>query len=161
MLSFGGALHWVRETGAQYFGPILDDLRYDFELRKPQRERQRNEDEFNEAISAEKDPRNKEDLISEGFHFRDEIQDKIEKLQTQYLRQKAEAYCLQVPEFDPKSPAWVESKASFGWRLTRAAQMELRTAINAEKTARRQFWTQIVVPVLSVVVAIVALLAKR
>ena len=72
MLSFGGALHWVRETGAQYFGPILDDLRYDFELRKPQRERQRNEDEFNEAISAEKDPRNKEDLIRTCLQLRRE-----------------------------------------------------------------------------------------
>ena len=164
MASFGDALRLVRERATQFCNPVLVEFRHNIELRRLQRERQRSEDEYHALIVAEKDRDKQEQLSHEQFHDRDEFQDEIDRLQTRYLIVKAETYNLVVPSFSTTGPDWAESRTNpSGWFLTRAAQIELSTAIRAEKAARRQValqWSQILIPVLSLVVAIIALVKK-
>jgi hypothetical protein len=116
---------------------MIDWLPYRYKLFRLQIERRKTQQFYSNAYRKAKQ-QNKgrqelDDIGAEEQHFVETVDDEIAQLQSRYLKSKAEKLFLPVPEFSLKSEKWERSDVSGRYRLTRAAMLELRSAIRAER----------------------------
>jgi len=99
--------------------------RFHSKLYRKAKQQKKNEEELHLLESAEQ-------------HDVETNEDKIARLQSTYLRSKAERLLLPVPEFSPRSEKWEMFRHHEHYRLTRGAMLELRAAIRAEQKERSE-----------------------
>jgi hypothetical protein len=113
-------------------------------------------------VSKDRDERDR--LESDAGRDWEEFRDDIGALQHRYLVEEARRHLVPLLDFDDsKDGVWEESRVDGRWRLTPPALTKLRSAIRAEQKEVFEYWSRwftIIVPVLSLVVAILALTKK-
>jgi hypothetical protein len=115
-------------------------------------------------LKASKNRDERERLEFDAGRDREEFRDDIGALQHRYLVEEAQRHLVPLPDFDDsKDGVWEESRVNGRWRLSPSALTKLRSAIRTEQKEAFEYWSRwfaIVVPVLSLVVAILALTKK-
>lgn len=142
-------------------------LRYEFELRKLQREKIKNDRFFAakqaEARAKKADSIAMQRLDGEEIFERGTINDKIALLQTEFLRQEAEKYLLPIPSFDAddnkEDTNWQFAPTGPHYQLSESALAELRSAIRKERKERREVWQSWAALVIGIVGALIGLVS--
>jgi hypothetical protein len=80
--------------------------------------------------------------IAHERHFEQRVaEDELNRLTSRYYVRLANRLLIPIPEFKEEGGAWMESSVRGGYYMTPSALNELRTAIRAERKARREEWT--------------------
>ncbi|MCW6507080.1 hypothetical protein [Lichenifustis flavocetrariae] len=116
------------------------------------------------ALKVETDHEERDRLSSEAMDEEGVITDEIDWLLGRRLKDQARRYHVPVPDFDTKEGGPYERSQHDGrWRLTRPELHRLRSAIRAERKESFEAWSRwvaLVLPVVSLVISIIALLRK-
>lgn len=124
---------------------MFSRLRYEFALRRLQREKRRTEQFYTAKVAETQNKKTNlietQKLDEEQIHETQVIHDQIARLQTGFLREQAERYLLPVPKFDDgDGGAWEFAATAAHYQLKPDAIAELRSAIRKEKKERREGW---------------------
>lgn len=121
---------------------MLDDLAYNWKLRRLQSRKKRIDAENDKRVEAARKERNDHGeiqyLLWEGQNDLVDMDDAILTLQGRYLTEKAEKYLLPTPPYSTESGDWEETEVLGLWRLALPAQAELRKAIHDYEKERRE-----------------------
>lgn len=137
---------------------------YRWHLALLQRQSRASRRRYHQLLKMSKSSDDRKRLESDAIREEEEFRDEIGALQHRYLVEKAQRHLIPLPDFDgSKDGVWEESRIDGKWRLTRTALTKLRSAIRAEQKETLESWSRgmaIVIPVLSLVTTIIALLKK-
>ena len=103
-------------------------------------------------------PTDEQDEIAQRHHFDQKwAEDELQRLYHAYYVYQANRLRIQVPPFQEKGGAWMESPVSHAWHLTPQALDALRDEIRAERKMRRDEWLAWI-PLLVLVVSLISVL---
>jgi len=100
-----------------------------------------------------------ESLVHEEMFEIDMIDDDIESLESRFLIESARKLILPIPEFKTDGDAWVESRITGRYRLSKNAMTEVRTVVRKERKERREGMIMWLVALTGLVGALSGLLA--
>ena len=113
-----------------------------------------------DRAARDKKPRDEIENIDRDAMFESDLMDdEIESLASRYLIQSAQSLLLPIPEYSRDGDAWVESKITGRFRLTRTAMSTLRSKIRIERKERREssmLWIAALTGVLGVLTGLIA-----
>ena|ERR1700754_3266644 len=124
---------------------MLEDIRHAWKLRELQRKRKRMLQDHVEAYEREKAKFGKdgaEQLDWEQSVQRDDLNEEISELITNYLMEKAEQYQLPTPElrFDGENPPWALNHSSRRSYLNKEELTKLRSTVRKEQKESWEHW---------------------
>jgi hypothetical protein len=146
----------------------FEGMRHWFRLNQLQREKRSIRFSFavleRKAIE-EKDVEKLNDITDKEIRALVTIDEKISRLQTEFLRDEAQRLELIVPQFDTsESGLWKQALTAPTYHLKHEAIVELRSAVRKEKKERRevwQAWAALTIGVLGALIGLVAALKNR
>lgn len=143
--------------------PMLDILKYKYDLWKLQQEKDKTRRIFGkEMAEAEKKKASHDDMahiVGEEMYFIDTIDEQIAQLQGQLLRRQAERYLIPFPKRITKNGDWEQSKITGRWLLGQKTVSELRNAIRREQKDRREKWQGWLALLIGLIGALIGLLS--
>ena len=123
---------------------MYNALLYKYRLWKLQRDKGRARGLYRSRIAvAKKKGMPQEEinsLISDELFHVEELDDRIVRMQVQFLSGQAEKYLIPIPRFNKEDGSWELHRRMGHWRWSQDTILRMKAAIRDEHKYRREYW---------------------